>query len=224
MNLNQLRPASELAGRFGVKSLVYGGPGTGKTPIVNTAPRPVLCAVEPGLTSMRNSNVPTWEAYTADKIDEFFLWLKTPESRAFDTVAIDSVSQMAEVYLGVALKKNAHGKAAYGDMARAVMKNMNDLFYMPQKHVYLISKQGLFEEGGTNVRKPWFPGKDLNVQVPHMYDLIMHLARVTIPGIPQQQLAFRTQNDFDIVARDRSGKLDQFEYPDLSRIFAKCMS
>mgnify|MGYP001589050309 CR=1 FL=1 len=75
MQLNQLRPASQLAQRFGVKALAYGGPGTGKTPMINTAPRPVLCVVEPGMLSMRTSNVPAWEAYDCGKIDEFFKWL-----------------------------------------------------------------------------------------------------------------------------------------------------
>src|SRR4051812_35860208 len=122
MNLQSLKPAKDFAVRYGVKSIVYGPPGCGKTPIVNTAPRPVLLACEPGLLSMRNSTVPTFQAHTPKLIDEFFEWLfNSAETKNFDTVAIDSASEMSTLYLAQAEKNNKHGLAAYGDMAEDVM-------------------------------------------------------------------------------------------------------
>src|SRR4051794_11666434 len=120
MNQSQLKPASQLAQRFGVKALAYGPPGSGKTPIFNTAPRPVMCVVEPGMLSMRSSSIPCWEAYTAEKIDEFFDWLFTSREAAnFDSVGIDSISQLAEIILTQELdpKRNKDGRAAYGKMS-----------------------------------------------------------------------------------------------------------
>ena len=107
MNLSSLKPASEFAKNYGVKAIVYGSAGSGKTPIINTCPNPVLLACEPGLLSLRGSKVPTWEAYSADKVDEFFEWFfKSNETKKFDTLAIDSISQMAELYLQKALKED----------------------------------------------------------------------------------------------------------------------
>ena len=74
MDIRDLKAASEHAQNFGVKAIVYGPAGTGKTPILNTAPRPVLLATEAGLLSMRGSKIPTYEAYTSQRIDEFFKW------------------------------------------------------------------------------------------------------------------------------------------------------
>lgn len=74
MDIRDLKAASEHAQNFGVKAIIYGPAGTGKTPILNTAPRPVLLATEAGLLSMRGSNIPTYEAYTSQRIDEFFKW------------------------------------------------------------------------------------------------------------------------------------------------------
>ena len=112
MNIQNLKPASELAQRFGVKALVYGGPGMGKTPIIKTAPRPVLCVVEPGMLSMRDAtNIPAWDAYTPERIDEFFKWLFTSnEAKNFDTVGIDSISQLAEIILTQELNRNKDGR------------------------------------------------------------------------------------------------------------------
>lgn len=224
MNASQLKPAGQLAGRFGVKALVYGPPGTGKTPILNTAPRPVLLAVEPGLLSMRGSTIPTWEGYTTAAIMEFFAWFTTSaESKNYDTLGVDSVSQMAEIILKDKLLTNKDGRKAYGEMSRAVMEIMNGLYFFPQKHIYLIAKETHLELLGTNMRRPYFPGQDLNVKVPHLYDEILHLAPATVPGVGITT-AFRTKGEFDVMARDRSGRLAQFEPPDLAALFTKCMT
>ena len=225
MQMSQLKPASQLAQRFGVKALAYGGPGTGKTPMVNTAPRPVLCVVEPGMLSMRTSNVPSWEAYDVPRINEFFKWLFTSnEARNYDTVGIDSISQLAEIILTDELKKNKDGRKAYGEMSRAVMEIVNALYYLPQKHIYLIGKQSVVDENGIQRKKPYFPGQDLNVKIPHMYDEILHIGMNQIAGMPKSMIAIRTTETFDIMARDRSGRLAELEPPDLSALFAKAMT
>ncbi|WBF76860.1 hypothetical protein PSV3_00158 [Septimatrevirus PSV32] len=101
MQMSQLKPASQLARRYGVKSVVFGAPGSGKTPLINTAPRPVLLVTEPGMLSMRGSNVPAWEAYSPALIVEFFEWfMKSREAANFDTLGIDSISNIARSRMG----------------------------------------------------------------------------------------------------------------------------
>lgn len=226
MNLSQLKPASDLAQRFGVKSILFGGPGTGKTPLTQTAPRPVLCVCEPGMLTMRNvRNVPAWEAYTPERIDEFFEWLtKSSEAKAFDTVCVDSISQMAEIFLTKELGRNKDGRKAYGEMYRHTMGILNTLYYLPNKHTYLIAKQANVEEEGGAVKKPYFPGKELNVQVPHMYDEVWHIGLTNIPSQPKPVVAIRTAATYGTFARDRSGRLAEIEYPNLSELFKKCLS
>ncbi len=123
MQMSQLKPASQLARRYGVKSVVFGAPGSGKTPLINTAPRPVLLVTEPGMLSMRGSNVPAWEAYSPALIVEFFEWfMKSREAANFDTLGIDSISNIAEIILADELGKVKHGMKAYGNMSERVMK------------------------------------------------------------------------------------------------------
>lgn len=226
MQASQLRPASQCAQQYGVKVLAHGGPGSGKTPMIKTAPRPVLCATEPGLLSLRDSDVPTWEAYTPAAIDEFMLWATTSqEAGQFDTICIDSVSQMAETYLEAALKSNKHGLKAYGDMSESVMPHLRKLYHMQQKHVYLVAKQHLTDEGGGLTKKrPYFPGKELNVKAPHLYDEILCVGKYQIPGVQGEQRAIRTLDSLTVSARDRSGRLDEYEPCNLADLFAKCMS
>lgn len=226
MQMSQLRPAYACATQYGVKALGYGGPGSGKTPLIRTAPRPVVCVTEPGLLSLRDWDGPVWEAYTPAAIDEFFLWASTSaEAANFDTICVDSLSQMAEVYLGAALKTHKHGLKAYGEMSEKVMGHVTTLYYMQNKHAYLIAKQMLTEEGGGMKKKrPYFPGNELNVKVPHLYDEILHIGVMQIPGVAGQQRAIRTLETLEVTARDRSGRLAECEPCDLSALFAKCMS
>ena len=150
MDIRDLKAASEHATNFGCKCIVYGPAGTGKTPILNTAPRPVLLATEAGLLSMRGSNIPTYEAYTPQRVDEFFKWFfNSTETKNFDTLGIDSGSQIADIYLQGALSGKSssgnkkHGMAAYGEMATNTMEHLRTLYYTRYKHVYMICKKKL---------------------------------------------------------------------------------
>jgi len=231
MNQSQLKPLNQLSKRFGVKSLVYGPPGMGKTPIMGTAPRAVALITEPGLLSAKNiTNVQAWEAFDKSRIDEFFTWLfQSNESRNFDTVCVDSASQIAEIFLKGLLTgtsnsgKKVHGMQAYGEMARQVYDLLEGLYYFPQKHIYLICKQSIDEVGGTMTCRPYFPGKDLNVRVPHLYDEIWHVEKANVPGVNGQVTAFRSWESYGVMARDRSGNLNELEPPNLTEIFKKCM-
>ena len=237
MNIKDLKPVSTLAANYGVKMVVYGGPGVGKTPIISTAPRPIMLVHEPGMLSMRTfKNIPAFEGYTVDKIDEFYDWfLGSAEAKNFDTLAIDSISEFAEIVLKHETKTNKDGRKVYGELSRKVMQRMSELYHLRGKHIYLIAKQTEIEDSlpptivngkmipGTTIKRkrPYFPGQDLNVKVPHLYDLFLHVNRVQFPGLVEPIACFRTKETVEIFARDRSGVLDEFEPTDLKHIFNK---
>ena len=230
MNMSDLRAAGEHAKLFGCKCVIYGPAGGAKTPLINTAPRPVLLSIEPGLLSMRGSTVPTFEAHTTQRIDEFFKWFfSSAETKNFDTLAVDSGSYMADVYLQAALKgtSNAgnkkHGMAAYGEMATNTMEHLRTLFYVKEKHIYLICKEEIADVEYQSLRRPYFPGKVLNIDVPFLYDFILRLAKANVPGAGET-LAFHCVGNMNILARNRTGNLNEFEPPDFSRLVSKAMS
>lgn len=220
MQASDLKPAKDFARKFGCKAIIYGPAGTGKTPIINSAPRPVLLACEPGLLSMRNSDVPTWIAPTKDKIDEFFKWFElSSEAKKFDTLAIDSVSQMCEIALNEAKKRIKHGLQIYGDMNDYIYPYMERLYFMPEKHMYLIAKEEVQDSG---LRRPYYPGKQLPIQIPHRYDCILRLAKVPVPNVGEAT-AFQCNGTYDVIARNRTADLAEFEQPDFGLIVKKVM-
>lgn len=217
MNLQSLRPASDFARQYGVKAMIYGPTGSGKTPLINSAPKPVMLACEPGMLSMRGSNVPTFQAPTVALIDEFFEWFKgSNETKNFDTVAIDSVSFMCDIYLREARKNNKHGMKAYGEMGENVMKHMMTIYFMPNKHAYMISKETTVD----NQKRPYYPGNMVPTELPGLFDQVLRLGLYNIPNVGQQK-AFRCWSSIDELARDRTGNLAEFEYPDFGAMVRK---
>lgn len=235
ITLRDFRPAREFALNFGVKSVVFGPPGSGKSPIcVNTAPNACAVICEPGFLSLRSSTVLTVDAFQASRIEDFFEWLKnSQEAKQFHTVVIDSVSQMAEILVDSELGGTSkggneqHGLRAYGKMSRTMMKYLNQMYFMPQKNIVLIAKQQIIDINGVAYKRPYFPGKELPVRVPHLFDLVMQLDRFTnIPGAAPKEgghRAFKAAETYDCMGRDRSGNLAAYEPPDLAQIFTKAV-
>lgn len=230
MDIRDLKAAGEHAQNFGVKAIVFGPAGTGKTPILNTAPRPVLLATEAGLLSMRGSNIPTYAAFTSKAIDEFFSWFfNSSETKNFDTLGIDSGSQIADIYLNAALQGTSkqgnkkHGMAAYGEMATNTMEHLRTLYYTRYKHVYMICKEEIADVDYQSLRRPYFPGKVLPIDVPHLYDFILRLAKANVPGAGET-LAFQCVGNMNVLARNRTGNLNEYEPPNFSDLVNKAMS
>lgn len=224
------QPAGSFANASGMKALIYGPPGSAKTPLLNTASRPILLATEAGLLSMKGSNIPTCYASTPAAIDDFFKWLfHSNEPKNFDTVGIDSISHMCEVYLVSILNgtskagNKVHGQAAYGEMAKNVMDHMRPLYHLPNKHVYGIAKQEAITLSGISTLRPFFPGKYLPVELPHLFDAILRLAIHNVPGMGAT-LAFRCQQSIDEIARNRTGNLAEFEPPNFGALVQKAMT
>lgn len=223
MNQNDLRPADFYAQSSGVKAVIYGPPGTGKTPIVRTCPNPILLATEKGMLSMKGSNVPTYEALTAKELDGFFTWLfSSAEVKKFDTVCIDSSSHCAEIYLEDAKKNTKHGLQQYGEMAERTLGQFKKLNEMKEKHAYIIAKEDVYNNNSMQMKRPYYPGKELPRETAHLFDCILHLAKVNIYGVVGEQLAFRCNGSIDIMARNRLGVLNEFEFPDFTAIVKKC--
>jgi len=225
MKAADFRPIGQLANNFGCKAVVFGKPGTGKTPLLGTAPNACIQLTEPGVLSARGMMTPAKATYTRAECEDFFAWLfGSHERKNFHTYCLDSVSQWAEIELNYQLGKNRDGRKAYGEMARNILDKLERLYFMPEMHVVLMAKLEV-TDGGENgtIQRPYFPGKELHVRVPHMFDEILWLDYFDVPGVGRTR-AFRCWPTFNAVCRDRSGKLNEYEPADLNALFAKVMS
>lgn len=206
----------------GVKMLVYGNAGVGKTSLIPTLPNPVVLSAEGGLLSIQGADVPFIEINSMATLMEAYTWLtESEESKQFESVALDSISEIGEVVLAEELKRNKDGRAAYGEL-NTVMASMIRAFRdLPNKHVYFTAKcDKSQDETGRMLYAPSMPGKSLSMQIPYFFDLLLAL-RVEKDQEGVAQRALMCDSDGIWQAKDRSGKLEQWEAPDLGAIIAK---
>lgn len=206
----------------GVKMLVYGQAGAGKTALIPTLPNPVVLSAEGGLLSIADSDTPFIEVSDMDTLYEAYKWLtESEEAKQFNSVALDSISEIAEVVLSAEKKKTKDPRQAYG----ALQEIMGDLIRafrdIPKLHVYMSAKlEKSQDEQGRMLYAPSMPGNKLAQSLGFFFDEVFAL-RVEKAEDGKNVRMLQCDTDGLWQAKDRSGKLDQWEMPDLGEVIRK---
>ena len=216
-----LKSTGNLAGN-GVKLLVYGQAGAGKTSLIPTLPNPIVLSAEGGLLSIQDAELPYLEITTMAELQEAYKWLtESAEAAQFESVAIDSISEIAEVCLNYEKKVNKDPRAAYGAMQEQMADIIRVFRDLPAKHVYMSAKlEKTQDEMGRVLYAPSMPGNKTGQSLPYFFDEVLAL-RVEKDAEGNSQRALMCDSDGLWLAKDRSGKLESWEAPDLSMIIAK---
>lgn len=207
----------------GIKVLVYGLGGVGKTFLTRTCPAPVILSAEGGLLSLRKENLPYIEISSYANLSDAYLWaINSKEAAQFQTICLDSISEIAEVVLTEEKKKTKDPRKAYGetqDQMLALIRNFRDI---KGKHVYFSAKQEYTVDGTTAGKyfAPSFPGSKLAQQVPYFFDFLFCLQSFK-DNEGKTVRYLRTVPDAQYVAKDRSGALAEWEEPNLTAIIEK---
>ena len=206
----------------GVKVLVYGQAGAGKTSLIKTLPSPIVLSAEGGLLSIQDADLPFIEITSMTELQEAYTWLtSSDEARAYKSVALDSISEIAEVCLNTEKKATKDPRQAYGAMQEQMADIIRAFRDLPGRHVYMSAKlEKTQDEMGRVLYAPSMPGNKTGQALPYFFDEVLAL-RVEKDGDGNTQRALMCDSDGLWLAKDRSGKLDAWEAPDLSAVIAK---
>lgn len=206
----------------GVKLLVYGQAGAGKTSLIKTLPNPVIISAEAGLLSIADANIPFIEVTSMDDLKEAYEWIATSaEGKGFDSIALDSISEIGEVVLNYEKKIAKDPRQAYGAMQEQMTDIIRAFRDLSGKHVYFSGKvEKTSDEMGRILYAPSMPGNKLGQQLPFFFDEVLAL-RLERDADGNTQRALMCQSDGIYQAKDRSGKLSAWEMPDLGEIIKK---
>ena len=206
----------------GLKVLVYGEAGAGKTTLIKTLPKPVILSAEGGLLSLRKENLPFIEIHTVEELRDAAKWLETSaEAKQFESVALDSISEIAEVVLSNEKTLNKDGRAAYGNMNDIMAKVIRSFRDLTNKHVYFSAKmEKAQDETGAMLFAPSMPGKTLTQGLPFFFDEVFAL-RVSRNDKGETMRMLMCRPDGMWTAKDRAGALEPWEAPDLGAIITK---
>jgi len=214
--------STSIGGDTTVKIVVYGQSGSGKTTLIKTLPSPVIISAEAGLLSISDSDIPYVDVSDYSSLMEAYQWvIGSSEASQFESIAIDSISEIAEVVLSHEKRINKDGRAAYGEMATQVMEIMRSFRDIKGKHIYFSAKcEKSTDETGRMLYAPSMPGTKLSQQIPYLVDEVMAL-RVERDAEGVIQRGLMTESDGLWQAKDRSGKLTCWMPPDLGAIISK---
>ena len=205
----------------GVKILVYGAAGAGKTSLIATLPNPIVLSAEGGLLSIAESDIPYIEVNDMATLAEAYEYITEGDGQQYDSIALDSISEIAEVVLSNERKKSKDPRQAYGEMQIAMQDLIRAFRDIPGKHVYFSAKmEKTQDEMGRILYSPSMPGNKIGQQLPFFFDEVLAL-RVERDADGNTQRALMADTDGIWSAKDRSGKLDMWEAPDLGEIIKK---
>ena len=206
----------------GLNVLVYGAAGAGKTSLIQTLPNPVALSAEGGLLSIRDSNTAYIEIKSIADMHEAYSWLtESSEAKDFQSVALDSISEIAEVVLAHEKKVSKDGRAAYGEMDVQLSEIIRAFRDLPNRHVLMTAKlEKQQDEMGRMLYFPSLPGNKTAQKLPYFFDEVLAL-RVEKDADGNTQRALMCDTDGLWLAKDRSGKLESWESPDLGEIIKK---
>lgn len=211
----------------GIKVLVHGPAGAGKTSLCATTGAPtIIISAESGLLSLRGVDIPVIEVKSLEQLYEAYDFVaNTEEGQAFNWICLDSISEIAEVVLNHEKKVAKDPRQAYGALAEKMTDLIRAFRDLPGRNVYFSCKQERTkdEQSGAMLYYPAMPGNMLKQGVGYFFDEVMALrVEKDADGNPTRWL--QTSRDFNYEAKDRSGCLEMFEAPNLAEIAAKISS
>lgn len=207
----------------GIKMVVYGASGAGKTRLGATAPNPLYISAEKGLLSLADQDIPYLEV---DSLQQFKDAYKYSAKSEYETIVIDSLSEITTTVLDEWRSKltaeSSSGRIdvrqAYGKVAESVGGVIRAFRDMDGKNVVFIAKERKMVDEDTNVTtfEAYMPGQVLPFDLPYLVDEFLCL-QVSRKG----ERFIQTGSDFKRICKDRSGKLSANEKPNLTDIFNK---
>ena len=234
----KIRTIEEVVGDTGIKILVHGPAGSGKTVLCATAgEKTLLISAEGGLLSLRGAVetgllpesvfdlVDVVEVESMDELLEVYEYAKGDDGDIYSWIALDSITEIAEVVLEYEKGESKDPRAAYGNLITEMSGLLRKFRDIPNKNVIMSCKQQRVVDGDTEktMYLPMMPGSKLHQAIPYLFDEVFAL-RVEKDDDGEDYRTLQTNRDVNYEAKDRSGKLDVFEDPVIFSIMKKINS
>jgi hypothetical protein len=259
MGLTIITADERMAERRGVKALILGPPGVGKTSLLRTIdPASTLFIdLEAGDLAVQDVAVDQLRPQTWGECRDLAAYLAGPNKNArpkdlygeqhyahacerfgspdalekYSTIFIDSITvagrlcfawseQQPEAFTS---KGERDTRGAYGLHGRELIAWITRLQHARAQNVIFVC---LLEEKEDDFkRRTWqaqIDGSKAGRELPGIVDEVLTLAILTPDdGKPYRAFVTSPENEWGFPAKDRSGRLDPLEPPDLGKLFAK---
>jgi hypothetical protein len=224
----KIRSIRKMVDNRGIKILVYGPAGAGKTVLAGTTGESTLVlSAEAGLLSLRDAPdyIKGVEITSIQDLREILAWLiedaASEDGPKFKWIALDSITEIAEQVLSFEKSGEKDPRKAYMTMQDEIMKILRGYRDLIGYDVYMSCKQERVDDDGKKLYMPMMPGTKLAQQIPYLFDEVFAL-RVEKDEDGEYRV-LQTSRDAKYEAKDRSGALKDFEKPSLKAIKKKIL-
>lgn len=227
----KIKSIKKIVGDTGLKCLVHGPAGAGKTVLSATTGEPTLIiSAEAGLLSIKDAptyikgaavesiqDVQELYEFVKDDVEEY---LNGGDEPHFKWINLDSITEIAEQVLLYEKQQSKDPRKAYGSLFDHMIRLMKDFRDLPYYNVLFTCKQKAVEENGITKYVPLLPGAKLTQEISYLFDEVFAL-RVEKDEDGSIYRVLQTQRDAEYEAKDRSGVLADFEAPNMKKILKK---
>lgn len=205
--------------------LILGESGNGKTTLLGTLPgKTIIISMEKGLLSLQNKSVDYVEV-EGDNVQQKVGWLRSVLGEIaksdYDCVAIDSLTDIGECLVDYAKEEYPADAQTmkmwgyYSTLMNRFIKSCRDL----NKTVIFTSLIKTTQDDiGRRFKLPAIAGSIAEKGLAH-FDFVFNLMIVENDG--EKKRVILTNSQDGMICKDRSGKLDTYERPDLGLIMGK---
>lgn len=219
----------------GIKILVHGPAGTGKTVLsATTNAKTLLINAEAGLLSLKNAvddprittvnDISHITVATITNIQDLYEVYDSLVANPgdFEWVNLDSISEIAEVVLSYEKAQTKDPRKAYGELQEQLTSLLRAFRDLPNYNVCMTCKQQMTKDeySGITMYGPALPGTKLPQQVAYLFDEVFAM-RAERNEQGELVRSLQTERDMQYEAKDRSGKLAMYEIPSLQVIHDK---
>lgn len=214
--------SKETADSRGLKTLLYGPAGSGKTWLAATFPEPLFLDLEGGLRTvfqlrpvLRFPKDPSEEIQSLEQVREFYRLVRSDPDPHYDTLVIDSLNELQVLVTKEVLGQFAATRqyedqmtmADYGKVNRVFLQIVRAFLKLPY-HVVMTAVETPREYEGQEVY-PKFTGKQIWPELQRMVDQIGYLhVRKGENNEQEHVVSFMLHTSY--VAKDRLGIRERF--------------
>tara|TARA_R110002167_G_scaffold67018_3_gene189460 strand:- start:1920 stop:2633 length:714 start_codon:yes stop_codon:yes gene_type:complete len=209
-----------------ITALIVGDSGAGKTKLLGTLPPDsLIISLEKGLLSLKGGDIPYIQIPEGLDPKAKLDWLKSSmmwaSQQPYKNIAIDSITEMSEFLVDfgkILYPADNQVFKVYGQHKEQLTSSIKYCRDM-NKNIFFTSLVKVDkDEIGRKVNLPAVAGS-LSEELPKYFDFVFYLEVFEKDG--EKKRAILTDKKPDNKAKDRSGKLDEWEKPDLSNIINK---
>ena len=170
----------------GLKILVHGMAGSGKTVLAATGGLPtIILSAEAGLLSLKKfmkessslaKNIKIIQIKSFEDLKETREWLQN-EKQLADWLCLDSISEIAEQILAHEKTLSPDPRKAYGNLTDQMLTELRAFRDLDGYNVLMTCKQVREVDSDTDRTRyvPSFPGRQVGPAVPYMFDEVFAL-------------------------------------------------